>query len=48
MLSSALCGAELCLVEAGVPVQLGSGVARALDYWQKTSSVIPTRESLMK
>ena len=23
-------------------------VARALDYWQKTSSVIPTRESLMK
>ncbi|PSC68939.1 serine-glyoxylate aminotransferase [Micractinium conductrix] len=48
MLSSALCGAEMSLIDAGVPLTPGSGVARALDYWQKTSAIIPTRESLMQ
>lgn len=47
MLSSALCGAEMALIDAGVPVTPGSGVSRAIDYWQRTSAVIPTRESLL-
>ena len=47
MLSSALCGAEMALIDAGVPVTPGSGVARAIDYWRKTSKVIPTREALL-
>lgn len=47
MLSSALCGAEMALIDAGVPITPGSGVARAIEYWQKTSRVIPTREGLV-
>jgi len=47
MLSSALCGAEMALMDAGVPITPGSGVSRAIEYWQKTSKVIPTREGLM-
>ena len=48
MLSSALCGAEMAMIDAGVPIKPGSGVSKALEYWQKTSKVIPTRESLLK
>lgn len=48
MLSSALCGAEMALVDAGVPVVPGSGVSRAIEYWQQTSRVIPTREGLVQ
>lgn len=47
MLSSALCGAEMALLDAGVPITPGSGVARAVEYWQKTARVIPTREGLV-
>jgi len=32
----------------GMPIVPGSGLGRALEYWQKTAFVIPTRESLMK
>lgn len=48
MLSSALCGAEMALMDAGVPVVPGSGVSRAIKYWQQTSRVIPTREGLVQ
>lgn len=48
MLSSALCGAEMALLDAGVALTPGSGVARAIDYWRKTSRVIPTRETLLQ
>lgn len=48
MLSSALCGVEMVLKEAGVPIQMGSGVSKALEYWQQTAKPIPTREHLLK
>eukprot|EP00887_Chlorella_sp_A99_P004003 scaffold11.g4003.t1 len=47
MLAGALAGTEMALIDAGVPVAPGSGVANAVDYWQRTSRVIPTRESLL-
>ena len=48
MLSSALCGAEMAMIDAGVKIEPGSGVSKAIEHFQKTSKVIPTRESLMK
>jgi alanine-glyoxylate transaminase/serine-glyoxylate transaminase/serine-pyruvate transaminase len=48
MMSSALAGAEMAMIDAGVKIAPGSGVSRAIDYWQKTSKVIRTRESLLK
>ncbi|KAI3429691.1 hypothetical protein D9Q98_005776 [Chlorella vulgaris] len=48
MLASALCGAEMALLDAGVKLTPGSGVARALEYWRSTAKVIPTREGLMQ
>jgi hypothetical protein len=48
MLVSALAGAEMAMIDAGVPIRPGSGVAKAIEYWQQTSSVIKTRESLMQ
>jgi alanine-glyoxylate transaminase/serine-glyoxylate transaminase/serine-pyruvate transaminase len=48
MLASALCGAEMALIDAGVKIQPGSGVARAIDHWRKTAKGIPTRESLLQ
>jgi alanine-glyoxylate transaminase / serine-glyoxylate transaminase / serine-pyruvate transaminase len=48
MLSSAICGAEVSMVSAGIPIKIGSGISKALEYWQQTSSVIKTRESLLK
>ena len=47
MLSSALCGAEMALRDAGVDVAPGSGVARATEYWRKTAKAIPTREHML-
>ncbi|PRW60237.1 serine--glyoxylate aminotransferase isoform B [Chlorella sorokiniana] len=47
MLSSALCGAEMALIDAGVPVTPGSGVSRAIEYWQQTAKPIPTREHML-
>lgn len=44
MMCSALCGTEMAMIDAGIKIKPGSGVARAIDYWQKTSKVIPTRE----
>ena len=48
MLASALSGAEMAMVDAGMDIKMGSGVSKALEYWQKTIKVIPTRESLVE
>jgi len=48
MLASAICGAEVAMVDAGIPIKLGSGISKALEFWQQTSSVIKTRESLLQ
>ena len=46
MMCSALCGTEMALIDAGVEIKPGSGVGKAIEYWQQTSKVIPTREIL--
>ena len=46
MMCSALSGTEMALIDAGVDITPGVGVGKAIEYWQKTSSVIPTREIL--
>ena len=43
MLASAICGAEMAMIDAGMKITPGSGIGPALKYWQETSSVIPTR-----
>ncbi|GMH33806.1 hypothetical protein BSKO_01640 [Bryopsis sp. KO-2023] len=45
MVCSALSGTEMALIDSGVKVTPGSGVGRAIEYFQQTSSCIPTRES---
>lgn len=47
MLVSGLAGAEMAMIDAGMNIKLGSGVGKALEYWQKTASVLRTRESLL-
>lgn len=47
MMTSAISGAEMAMISAGLPITPGSGIARAIDYWQKTSKVIPTRECML-
>lgn len=42
-LCGALCGAEMAMRDAGMQVQPGSGVSKAVEYLHSTSSVIPTR-----
>ena len=44
MMCSALSGAEMAMIDSGMKVKPGSGVGAAIDYWQKTAKVIPTRE----
>jgi alanine-glyoxylate transaminase/serine-glyoxylate transaminase/serine-pyruvate transaminase len=48
MMCSALAGAEMAMIDSGMNIKPGSGIGKAIDYWQKTSSVIKTRESLMQ
>lgn len=48
MLAGALCGVEMAMIDCGMDIVPGSGVAKAIDYWQKMSKVIPTRESLLQ
>ena len=48
MLAGALAGAEMSMIDAGMNIKPGSGVGPAVEYWHKTSSVIKTRESLLK
>jgi alanine-glyoxylate transaminase/serine-glyoxylate transaminase/serine-pyruvate transaminase len=47
MLSSALCGVEMAMNDAGIKVPMGSGVSKALEFWQQTMKPIPTREHLV-
>ena len=42
-----LAGAEMALIDAGANIKPGSGVGKAIEFWQKTSSVIKTRESML-
>ena len=44
MMCSALAGAEMAMRDAGMSIKPGSGIGRAIEYWQGTSRVIPTRE----
>ena len=44
MVSSALAGVEMALIDAGINITPGSGISKAIEYWQKTSKVIPNRE----
>jgi alanine-glyoxylate transaminase/serine-glyoxylate transaminase/serine-pyruvate transaminase len=45
MMCAAISGAEMALIDAGVPgIKPGSGIGAAVDYWQKTAKTIPTRE----
>lgn len=44
MMCSALSGAEMAMIDSGMKIKPGSGVGAAIDYWQKTAKVIPTRE----
>lgn len=48
MMCSALSGAEMAMMDAGIPIKPGSGVGKAIAYWQQTAKVIPTREVLLK
>jgi alanine-glyoxylate transaminase/serine-glyoxylate transaminase/serine-pyruvate transaminase len=47
MIVSALAGAEMAMIDCGINITPGSGVGKALEYWQKNTPIIPTRESLM-
>lgn len=43
MLLSALAGAEMAMIDAGIKIVPGSGVGKAIEFLQKTSKVIRTR-----
>ncbi|KAH7615609.1 hypothetical protein Ndes2526B_g09646 [Nannochloris sp. 'desiccata'] len=47
MLGGALCGVEMVLKDAGVPITIGSGISKATEYWRQTAKPIPTRETLL-
>ena len=49
MLSGALSGVEMAMKDAGVPITLGSGVSKALEYWNETvPQSIPSREHMLE
>jgi alanine-glyoxylate transaminase/serine-glyoxylate transaminase/serine-pyruvate transaminase len=48
MLCGALSGAEMSMRDVGMDIVPGSGVGKAIEYWNKTAKVIKTRESLMQ
>lgn len=47
MMLSAIGGAEMAMIDSGMHITPGSGIAKAIDYWQKTSKVIRTRECVL-
>ncbi|KAG1661013.1 hypothetical protein FOA52_005328 [Chlamydomonas sp. UWO 241] len=47
MLAGALSGVEMAMIDCGMNITPGSGVGKAIEYWQKTAKVIRTRESLL-
>eukprot|EP01023_Acetabularia_acetabulum_P057287 TRINITY_DN666_c0_g1_i1.p1 TRINITY_DN666_c0_g1~~TRINITY_DN666_c0_g1_i1.p1 ORF type:complete len:444 (-),score=85.09 TRINITY_DN666_c0_g1_i1:811-2142(-) len=44
MMCSAISGAEMAMIDAGVKITPGSGIGKAIEYWQSTSNIIKTRE----
>jgi alanine-glyoxylate transaminase/serine-glyoxylate transaminase/serine-pyruvate transaminase len=46
MMCSAISGAEMAMMDAGMKVKPGSGIGKAIEYWQQTAKVIPTREAV--
>lgn len=44
MMCSAISGAEMAIIDSGMKIKPGSGIGRAIEYWQQTSKIIPTRE----
>ena len=44
MLSTALVGAEMAMIDAGIDIQPGSGVKEAIKFWQQTTPIIRKRE----
>lgn len=43
MLVSAIAGAEMAMRDTGIPVEPGSGVAAACEYWRSTVPALPPR-----
>lgn len=43
MLVSAIAGAEMAMRDTGIPVEPGSGVAVACEYWRSTAPALPLR-----
>jgi alanine-glyoxylate transaminase/serine-glyoxylate transaminase/serine-pyruvate transaminase len=43
MLVSAIAGAEMAMRDVGIPVEPGSGVAAACEYWRSTAPALPPR-----
>ena len=48
MCLSSLAGAEMALLDSSVAITAGSGVGAAIQYFQETSSIIPTREGVLQ
>ncbi|KAF6266398.1 pyridoxal phosphate-dependent transferase [Scenedesmus sp. NREL 46B-D3] len=46
MMCSAISGAEMAMIDAGMKIQPGSGIGKAIEYWQQTAKIIPTREAV--
>ncbi len=44
MMCSAISGAEMAMIDSGINIKPGSGISRAIEFWQQTSKVIPTRQ----
>ncbi|HZA98805.1 MAG TPA: aminotransferase class V-fold PLP-dependent enzyme [Gemmatimonadales bacterium] len=44
MLLGGIAGAEMAMRDAGMKIELGSGVAAAQEYWQSTAAALPKRE----
>jgi alanine-glyoxylate transaminase/serine-glyoxylate transaminase/serine-pyruvate transaminase len=44
MMCSAISGAEMAMIDAGMSIKPGSGIGKAIEYWQSSSKIIPTRE----
>lgn len=43
MLSGALAGVEMAMIDSGIKITPGSGVSKAISFWQQTSKIIPSR-----
>jgi alanine-glyoxylate transaminase/serine-glyoxylate transaminase/serine-pyruvate transaminase len=44
MLLGGIAGAEMAMRDAGIKIELGSGVGAAQDYWQSSAAPLPKRE----